>query len=111
MPPQESIIPPMTPQVDTTNGSPAKEEKKPESPENETAAAETNADDHKPPEDFDDILPYLGEFGLYQKILFLLLAPFLFFVAYVYFAQIFITLTPPHWCHIPELEGLTAEQR
>ncbi|XP_065335595.1 organic cation transporter protein-like [Cloeon dipterum] len=61
--------------------------------------------------EFDDLLPHLGEFGRYQKLLFLLLAPFMFFVAFVYFSQIFITLTPDHWCHIPELEFLTPEER
>ena len=62
--------------------------------------------------DFDDMLPHIGEFGLYQKILFALLAPFAFFVAFVYFTQIFITVTPEgYWCRIPELMNLTVEQR
>jgi hypothetical protein len=62
--------------------------------------------------DFDDMLPHVGEFGLYQKILFALLAPFAFFVAFVYFTQIFITLTPEgYWCEVPQLRNLTAEQR
>lgn len=68
--------------------------------------------DEKPVMDFDDMLPHVGEFGLYQKILFTALAPFAFFVAFVYFTQIFITVTPEgYWCNIPELEKLTAEQR
>lgn len=62
--------------------------------------------------DFDDLLPHIGEFGRYQKILFLLMIPFAFFVAFVYFSQIFITLVPEgHWCFVPELVNLTAEQR
>lgn len=62
--------------------------------------------------DFDDLLPHIGEFGRYQKILFLLMIPFAFFVAFVYFSQIFITLVPEeHWCFVPELAGLTVEQR
>lgn len=62
--------------------------------------------------DFDELLPYVGEFGFYQKILFLLMIPFTFFVAWVYFSQIFITLVPDeHWCRIPELENLTMEER
>lgn len=62
--------------------------------------------------DFDDLLPHIGEFGRYQKILFLLMIPFAFFVAFVYFSQIFITLVPDeHWCFVPELAHLTAEQR
>lgn len=62
--------------------------------------------------DFDDILPHIGEFGTYQKILFFLMIPFAFFVAFVYFSQIFLTLVPEkHWCRIYELEHLPTEQR
>ncbi|XP_055534267.1 organic cation transporter protein [Wyeomyia smithii] len=62
--------------------------------------------------DFDDLLPHIGEFGRYQKILFLLMIPFAFFVAFVYFSQIFITLVPEeHWCYVPELEHLSVEER
>ena len=66
----------------------------------------------KPVVDFDDLLPHIGEFGRYQKILFLLMIPFAFFVAFVYFSQIFITLVPDeHFCNVPELVNLTVEQR
>ena len=71
-------------------------------------------EDKQPSMDFDEMLPHVGEFGLYQKLLFVLLAPFAFFVAFVYFTQIFITVTPEeYWCKVPELEllNLTAEQR
>jgi len=62
--------------------------------------------------DFDDILPLIGEFGRYQKMLFLLMIPFSFFVAFVYFSQIFLTLIPEqHWCHVPELDALDVEAR
>lgn len=62
--------------------------------------------------DFDDLLPHIGDFGLYQKILFLLMIPFAFFVAFVYFSQIFMTLVPEeHWCKVPELEHLSLEER
>lgn len=68
--------------------------------------------DKKKATDFDDLLPYIGEFGLYQKILFLLMIPFAFFVAFVYFSQIFMTIAPEqHWCWIPELANLTVEER
>lgn len=62
--------------------------------------------------DFDELLPYVGEFGFYQRILFLLMIPFAFFVAWVYFSQIFITLIPDdYWCWVPELGNLTVEER
>lgn len=62
--------------------------------------------------DFDDILPHIGEFGIYQRILFFLMIPFAFFLAFVYFTQIFITLVPEkHWCRIHELDHLPVEQR
>lgn len=62
--------------------------------------------------DFDDVLPHIGEFGVYQKVLFLLMIPYAFFVAFVYFTQIFITAAPEeHWCYVPELAHLTARER
>ncbi|KAI8040535.1 beta-alanine transporter [Drosophila gunungcola] len=65
-----------------------------------------------PSMDFDDILPLIGEFGRYQKLLFICMIPFSFFVAFVYFSQIFLTLVPEqHWCHVPELDGLDVEAR
>ncbi|XP_058120337.1 organic cation transporter protein [Anopheles ziemanni] len=80
---------------------------------NTTAAPNANmAVAEKPIVDFDDLLPHVGEFGRYQKILFLLMIPFAFFVAFVYFSQIFITLVPEeHWCHVPELQHLSVEER
>lgn len=67
---------------------------------------------NEPSMDFDDLLPHIGEFGTYQKILFLLMIPFAFAVAFVYFTQIFITLVPEqHWCRVPELEHLSLEDR
>ncbi|VEN47358.1 unnamed protein product [Callosobruchus maculatus] len=77
---------------------------KPPPPHGETSVEE--------PFEFDDLLPHIGEFGIYQKVLFLLMIPFSFFVAWVYFTQIFISIVPEkHWCWVPELENLTAEER
>ncbi|XP_012267339.2 organic cation transporter protein-like [Athalia rosae] len=77
-----------------------------------TASDTKNGEGTNKDMDFDDLLPYVGEFGLYQKILFILMIPFAFFVAWVYFSQIFITLIPEeHWCRVPELANLTVDQR
>lgn len=61
--------------------------------------------------DFDDILPLFHEFGLYQKLLFVMMIPFLFFTAFVYFGQFFMTLMPEHRCKIDELMSLSKEKR
>lgn len=62
--------------------------------------------------DFDDLLPYIGGFGCYQKILFLLMIPYAWFLVFVYFGQIFITVVPEqHWCYVPELQHLNANER
>ncbi|GBP56648.1 Carcinine transporter [Eumeta japonica] len=62
--------------------------------------------------DFDDILPLVGQFGWYQRILFLLMIPYATFFAFVYFTQIFMSVVPEeHWCWVPELADMTAEER
>ncbi|CAG7691839.1 unnamed protein product [Allacma fusca] len=49
--------------------------------------------------DFDMMLTHVGEFGPYQKILFLFQAPFCIFVTFVLFGPFFTILTPPvFWC-------------
>ncbi|XP_017864000.1 PREDICTED: carcinine transporter [Drosophila arizonae] len=61
--------------------------------------------------DFDDLLPEIGEFGCYQKILFLLMIPFCFISAYVYLSQIFMTLTPEkYYCFVHDLTLIESEQ-
>lgn len=55
---------------------------------------------------FDDILPYVGEASRYQWFLFILLLPFTFVYAFLYFTQFFITLLPAeHWCTVPEFDS------
>ncbi|XP_028178929.1 carcinine transporter-like isoform X2 [Ostrinia furnacalis] len=63
-------------------------------------------------ENLDDLFPYIGQFGWYQRALFLLMIPYAFFFAFVYFAQIFMTVVPEqHWCFVEELANLTVEER
>ena len=58
----------------------------------------------------DDVLLSIGEFGPYQIMLFFLTAPFGFFLAFIGYSQVFITLVPDHWCHIPQLVALGLNQ-
>lgn len=65
-------------------------------------------------ETFDDILPYVGDFGRYQWLLLLALLPYSVAYATLYFSQFFLTLVPQeHWCKIDELIplNLTQEER
>lgn len=62
--------------------------------------------------DFDDLLPFAGEFGRYQIFLFFLTMPFYLYGVFVYFTQMFLTeVSSQHWCRIPELENLTINER
>jgi len=49
--------------------------------------------------DFDDMLVHVGEFGIYQKFLFVLQAPLCVFTTFVLFGHLFLTLSPAvYWC-------------
>lgn len=52
-------------------------------------------------QNFEGVLAYVGGCGCYQGILFGVAAILNIFVAFVYFGQMFMTLTPPHWCRPP----------
>lgn len=55
--------------------------------------------------DFDDLLPHVGEFGRYQKLLiFLICLPACIPCGFHAFNQLFMSPFPPHWCRVPELE-------
>ncbi|XP_064544534.1 organic cation transporter protein-like [Drosophila montana] len=61
--------------------------------------------------DFDDLLPEVGEFGCFQKLLFALMIPFCYISAFVYLSQIFMTLPPDkYYCFVPELSLITSEE-
>lgn len=63
---------------------------------------------------FDDILPYVGDYGRYQWLLLLALLPYGVIYAFLYFSQFFISIIPAeHWCKIDELitANFTQEDR
>lgn len=63
--------------------------------------------------DLDELLPIIGEFGRYQKLLlFLICLPACIPCGFCAFNQLFMTDVPDDfWCAIPELNNLTAEKR
>ncbi|XP_033326805.2 carcinine transporter isoform X1 [Megalopta genalis] len=65
-------------------------------------------------ETFDDVLPYVGDYGRYQWLLLLSLLPYGIIYAILYFTQFFIAIIPAeHWCKIDELmtTNFTQEDR
>ncbi|EDW69536.2 organic cation transporter protein [Drosophila virilis] len=61
--------------------------------------------------DFDDLLPEVGEFGCFQKVLFALMIPFCYISAFVYLSQIFMTLPPDkYYCFVNELSLIASEE-
>jgi len=62
-------------------------------------------------ETLDDILPYVGDYGRYQRLLLLALFPYSVAYATLYFSQFFLTLVPQeHWCRTEELISLNLTQ-
>ncbi|CAB3221125.1 unnamed protein product [Arctia plantaginis] len=60
----------------------------------------------------EDVLFYVGEMGLYQKLMFLSMMLFTTFASWVYLVQIFITVTPSkYWCKVSKLASLSMELR
>ncbi|KAJ9578896.1 hypothetical protein L9F63_004853 [Diploptera punctata] len=57
--------------------------------------------------DLDDLLPHVGEFGRYQKLLvWLVCLPACVPCGFCAFNQLFMADVPDHWCRIPELMDL-----
>ncbi|XP_026469620.1 carcinine transporter [Ctenocephalides felis] len=62
--------------------------------------------------DLDELLPQIGEFGKYQKLLlFLICLPACVPCGFCAFNQLFMAATPQHWCYVPELMNLDQELR
>lgn len=60
--------------------------------------------------DLDDLLPQVGEFGKYQKLmLWLVCLPACFPCGFCAFNQLFMAEVPPHWCEVPELVNVTED--
>lgn len=54
--------------------------------------------------DLDDLLPQVGEFGRYQKLLvWLVCLPACIPCGFCAFNQLFMAGVPIHWCYVPEL--------
>uniref|UniRef100_A0A1B6C0H0 Major facilitator superfamily (MFS) profile domain-containing protein n=1 Tax=Clastoptera arizonana TaxID=38151 RepID=A0A1B6C0H0_9HEMI len=62
--------------------------------------------------DLDDLLPQVGEFGKYQKLLlWLVCLPACIPCGFCAFNQLFMADVPEHWCHVPELMDLNVDLR
>lgn len=62
--------------------------------------------------DLDDLLPQVGEFGKYQKILlWFVCLPACIPCGFCAFNQLFMADIPPHWCRVTALANFSVEQR
>lgn len=62
--------------------------------------------------DLDDLLPQIGEFGRYQKLLlWLVCLPACVPCGFCAFNQLFMADVPDHWCLVPELMDYPMEMR
>ncbi|XP_073941904.1 carcinine transporter isoform X1 [Choristoneura fumiferana] len=62
--------------------------------------------------DLDDLLPKIGEFGLYQKLLlWLVCLPACLPCGFCAFNQLFMTDVPDYWCKVPELQNMSVNNR
>lgn len=62
--------------------------------------------------DFDDILPLVGEFDTYQKLMILLvMLPGTIPCGFNAYNQLFMATAVDHWCKIPGTEDLPSKEK
>lgn len=62
--------------------------------------------------DMDDLLPQVGEFGTYQKLmLWLVCLPACFPCGFGAFNQLFMASVPEHWCKVSKLLNFTKDEQ
>ncbi|XP_066250645.1 beta-alanine transporter isoform X2 [Euwallacea similis] len=60
--------------------------------------------------DFDELLPHIGEFGKYQKlVLWFVLFPAVFPCGFHAYNQLFMARVPEHWCRLPSIPNVHEE--
>ncbi|XP_041985089.1 carcinine transporter [Aricia agestis] len=83
-----------------------------EGPKNGGPRDKSPAKDPSDAIDLDDVLPKIGEFGLYQKcLLWFVCLPACLPCGFCAFNQLFMSDTPDHWCRVPQLQNYTQEER
>ncbi|XP_063529881.1 carcinine transporter [Cydia strobilella] len=80
--------------------------------ENRSQDKITNPETSEDAIDLDDLLPKIGEFGIYQKLLlWLVCLPACLPCGFCAFNQLFMTDVPEHWCRVPELQNISETYR
>ena len=60
---------------------------------------------------FDEVFVYIGEIGLYQLLLYVLLGLPSYFSGYMSISMSFLGYTPEHWCSVEELQSYPHDQQ
>ena len=60
---------------------------------------------------FDEIFLYIGEIGLYQALLYVLLGMPSYFSGYMDMSMSILGYTPEHWCRVEELREFPYDQQ
>ena len=60
---------------------------------------------------FDEIFLYIGEIGVYQALLYVLLGMPSYFSGYMSISMSFLGYTPEHWCYVEELQEFPYDQQ